>query len=325
MANELVPAFYGVLAEYRRAEEQAAESDDPWVRSDAAANRWLRSPRFTDGTRDQYRRIWLSWRTWCEAIDVPPLEANRADLESYTMALEKIGNPAAKKARPLSRRSVARHMAAISSYYRRAISDRKTTLNPVPPEDRPKVNRKSRQPHLDPEEIRALIAAADADGPRSAALVALLVLGCLRVSEAISTRVEGMTYESRVHFVYVIRKGDNGEKVPIPPEAYVRVLAAIGTRREGTILATATGKPLDRKAAWETVRRLGRRAGLSVEIGPHTLRHAYLTRGHELNLPVARLQDAAGHQNVDTTRGYDRSGFDPENHPSFIIAKDLLA
>lgn len=324
MSTELVPAFSGVLAAARRAEEQAAESEDPWVRADVQAERWLRSAKFVDSTREQYRRIWKSWRVWCDVLDVPPFEANRNDLELYTTALEKVGNPASKKPRPLSRRSVARHMAAISSYYKRAISDKKTDVNPVPPSDRPKVRRQSRQPHLTPDEIRALIAAADADGARSAALVALLVLACLRVSEALNAQIEHLTYESRVDFVWTNRKGDKGEKVPLPPEANRRVRAAIGGRKEGPILATSSGRPLDRKAAWETIRRLGRAAELSVEIGPHTLRHAYLTRGHEMKLAVADLQVAAGHESVDTTRGYDRSGFDPETHPSFLIAKDLL-
>jgi hypothetical protein len=38
-----------------------------------------------------------------------------------------------------------------------------------------------------------------------------------------------------------------------------------------------------------------------------------------LGIPVADLQGAAGHESVDTTRRYDRSRFDPERHPSFLM------
>lgn len=317
-----IPA--GSLAAARQAEQDALRADaDPWVRADAAAAQWLRNPRFSPGTKDQYRLIYMAWRVWCVGIDVPPLDARRSDLEAYTVALEKIGNPAAQKPRPLSRRSIARHMAAISSFYKRAISDELTDRNPVPPSDRPKISRRSRQPHLTPKEIRSLIAAADRHSPRSSALVALLVLACLRISEALNATVEDLTRESGTDFLWITRKGDKGEKVPLPPEAHARVAAAIAGRREGPILVTAGGKRLDRKAAWETVRRLGERAGIGTPIGPHTLRHAYITRGHEMQLPVADLQDAAGHSSVDTTRGYDRSQFDPGRHPSFKIARDL--
>lgn len=314
------------LADARRAEQEALTDDsDPWAQADAVMHMWLRSPRFGNGTRQQYRAIYRSWCTWCREIDVPPFSTKRSDLEAYTRFLEKVGNPAVapERRKPMGRASVARHMAAISSYYKRAISEEVTERNPVPPTDRPKVRRQSRQPHLSPDELRALIRTADEDGPRSGALVALLVLACLRVSEALSATVDDVSRQSGVYMLWTTRKGQKTEQVPLPPEVWQRVSAAINGRREGPILVTSGGKPLDRAAAWKLIKRLGRKAGLSVEIGPHTLRHAYITRGHELSLPVADLQVAAGHESVDTTRGYDRSHLDPSRHPSFVIAKDL--
>jgi integrase/recombinase XerD len=325
MSNELVPTGLRALAIARRAEEDAAQSDDPWIRADVQAARWLRSPRLMDSTRDQYRRIWEAWRTWCQLIDVPPLDATRTDLEAYTTMLEKVGNPAILEAkrRPLSRRSVGRHMAVVSSFYRRAISDKLTDLNPVPPGDRPKVSRKSKQPHLTVDELRAIIAVADRD-PRRSVLITLLVLACLRITEALRARVEDLSYEGGHHYLWVVRKGDQGEKVPLPPEAWSRISTLVGRRKSGFIVETASGKPVDRKAAFATVRRIGKHAGITAVIGPHTLRHAYITRGHELGIPVDRLQVAAGHSSVDTTRGYDRSHLDAASHPSFAIAEDLV-
>lgn len=320
-----LPQTVGTLALARQDEQDALHGDDPWRRADAQATVWLRSPRFADDTRAQYAGVYQSWRAWCLAIGVPPFEAKRSDLEAYTTALARVGNPAAKKPRPLSRRSIARHMAVISSYYRRAISDEVTDKNPVPPQDRPKVSRKSKQPYLEPEQIRALVHAADQDNPRSAALVVLLVLACLRVSEALGVNVEDITPPVKgIRFLRITRKGDKEEEVPLPPEAWERVEHVVDGRREGPLLATSSGRRLDRKAAWKLLRRLGRAAKIGTPIGPHTLRHAYITRGHELEIPVADLQDAAGHEHVDTTRGYDRSKFDPARHPSFRIARDLL-
>ena len=314
-----------VLAPARQAEDDALRSDDPWVRADALAEVWLRSPKFTPGTRDQYERVYQSWRVWCTATGVPPLEARRRDVEAYAAALEKVGNPAAQKPRPLSRRSIVRHLAALSSYYRRAAAEEVTTRpNPVPIGDLPKVSRESPQPYMSAEDLRALIAAADADGARSSALVALLAMACLRVSEAISANVEDLTVGQRgVRFLRVHRKGGKVQQVPLPPPVWERVERVVAGRRQGPLLATSAGRRWDRKAAWETMRRLGRKAGIAAPIGPHTLRHAYITRGHELQIPVAALQDAAGHASVNTTRGYDRSRFDPDRHPSFLIAADL--
>lgn len=323
MELEIIPAFGGSLAEARQAVQDAFAGDDPWMRADALAYQWLKSPRFTDGTRDQYRRIYTSWRTWCTSIRTPPFDAKRTDLEDYTLALEKTGNPAVEHPKPMSRRSVARHMAALSSFYKRAIDEGLTERNPVPSSDRPKVSRQSRQPYLSPEQIRALIVEADKHD-RNSALVALLVLACLRISEALSVDIEDLTHEGGYEFLWVNRKGDKGERVLLVPEAHERISRVTAGRRSGPIIATATGRPLDRKTAWATVRKIGERAGISTAIGPHTLRHAYITRGHELQISVADLQDAAGHESVDTTRGYDRSRFDPTRHPSFQIARDLV-
>jgi len=314
----------GALAASRQAEQDALGGDrGEWAQADAQAGVWLRSPRFQDGTRDQYAAIYRSWSEWCHATGITPFEAKRSDVEAYTLALEKIGNPAAQNPRPLARRTIARHMAGLSSFYSRAVDDEVTERNPVPTHGRPKVSRESRQPHLTRDENRALLATADADSARSAALVALLLLACLRISEALSAQVEDLVHENGYDLIWVRRKGDKGERVVLAPEAAERVRAAVGRRREGFLLETAGGKPVDRKAAWETVRRLGREAGIATPIGPHTLRHAYITRGHELKIPVADLQDAAGHESPDTTRRYDRSRFDPARHPSFQIARDL--
>lgn len=323
--REIIAERFRAVADARRAEQDALDDEaDPWVRADTQADLWLRSSRYVDSTREQYRAIYKSWRIWCAMINIPPFDTHRSDLDAYTLALETIGNPAARHPKPVSRRTVLRHMAAISSFYRRAIDDGKADRNPVPAHDRPVISRKSRQPHLDAEELRTLIHTADLDGPRSAALVTMLVLACMRISEALNADLEDIGREKDSHVLWVRRKGGKEEFVALPPEVYGRIMAAAGGRREGPIIATASGMRVDRKAAWKIMRRLGRRAHIAASIGPHTLRHAYITRGHELKLPITDLQDAAGHANTATTRGYDRSQFDPARHPSFIIARDLL-
>jgi site-specific recombinase XerD len=316
-------ALVSSLAAARQAEQDALGDDaSPWDRANAQAAVWLRSPDFMPGTREQYAAVYDSWRQWCVLTGISPFEAKRSDVMAYTLALETVGNPIARNPRPLARRTIARHMATLSSYYAQAVDEEMIARSPVPLHKRPKASTvQSRQPHLTRDENRALLAAADADGVRSAALVALLLLACLRISEALSVQIDELTHENGHDVVWVTRKGDKGQRVILAPEASARVRAAIGKRRQGPILVTSAGKQMDRKAAWDTIRRLGRTAGISAAIGPHTLRHAFITRGHELGLPLADLQDAAGHSDPVTTRLYDRSR--DTRHPAFAIARDL--
>ncbi len=46
---------------------------------------------------------------------------------------------------------------------------------------------------------------------------------------------------------------------------------------EGPIFLTPAGQRLDRHGAGRVVRSVARRAGLAMKIGPHTLRHAFIT------------------------------------------------
>jgi integrase len=309
----------------RQLEQDALSGEaGPWEQANAQADVWLRSPQFQPGTCEQYAAIYASWQAWCLATGITPFEAKRSDVASYTRALETVGNPIARHPRPLAKRTIARHLAGLSSYYTQAVDDEVAERNPVPKHSRPKVSsRSTRQPHLSRDENRALLATADADSTRSGALVALLLLACLRISEALGVQIDDLVHENGHDFIHVTRKGGNSDKVVLAPAAASRVRTAIGTRRQGPVLVTSAGKQMDRKAAWDTIRRLGRTAGISTPIGPHTLRHAYITRGHELQLPIADLQDAAGHASPITTRRYDRSGFDEDRHPSFKIARDL--
>lgn len=326
MGNDLVRRpSPGPLAAVRQAEQDALGSDDPWEKANAMADIWLRSPRFAEGTREQYAGIYRSWTEWCYATGISPFEAKRSDVNAYAEALRVVGNPAARKPRPLAKRSILRHLAGLSSYYIRAIDAELTDRNPVPVLDRPKLPSEkgsTRQPHLSREENRALLEAADRAGARTSALVSLLLLACLRISEALTAQIEDVTRQNGHDYLVVRRKGGDNDLIMLAPEVAERVRSAIGGRRRGFIIATASDRAMDRKAAWKMISSLGRVAGIPAAIGPHTLRHAYITRGHELGLPLADLQKAAGHANPVTTRHYDRSSLG-DRHPSLAIARDL--
>ena len=315
---------FAALAAARQTEQEALHDDnDPWARADALAGQWLRQA-FADGTRGQYRGVWDAWRTWLVMTGIDPFAALRSDVDAYALALAKVGNPAARRPRPLSRTTIARHLSSISSFYTRGVEDELTDRNPVPRRRATQVRQDSKQPYLAVDQIRAIIAAADGHSDRASALVALLLLVCVRTSESLSVRVEQIRYEGGHRFIHVTKKGGIRARTAIPPQAWDRITRAIGDRREGPIICGRKGQPIARKTAWQLVGRIGRLAGVEARIGGHTLRHAALTRGHELSIPLADLQDLAAHADPKTTRHYDRSPFDPSRHAAFKIAADLV-
>lgn len=65
--------------------------------------------------------------------------------------------------------------------------------------------------------------------------------------------------------------------MPLAPRVGRAVDLAIAERLDGPIFIEPGGQRLDRRAAGRIVRRIGRRAGIGKPVGPHTLRHAFIT------------------------------------------------
>jgi len=55
------------------------------------------------------------------------------------------------------------------------------------------------------------------------------------------------------------------------------------------------------------VRRVARRAGITKPVGPHTLRHAFITAALDAGVSLRDVQEAASHADPRTTMRYDRA------------------
>ena len=95
---------------------------------------------------------------------------------------------------------------------------------------------------------------------------------------------------------------------------------AIGERTEGPIFLTAGGRRLDRHGAGRIVRRIARRAGITKSVGPHTLRHAFITAALDAGVPLRDVQEAASHADPRTTMRYDRARTSRIGTATYIVA-----
>jgi site-specific recombinase XerD len=96
---------------------------------------------------------------------------------------------------------------------------------------------------------------------------------------------------------------------------------AVGLDRNelGALLA-ADGRRLDRHGAGRIVRRIVRRAGITKKVGPHTLRHAFITAALDAGVPLRDVQEAASHADPRTTMRYDRARTSLDRHATYIVA-----
>jgi integrase/recombinase XerD len=71
------------------------------------------------------------------------------------------------------------------------------------------------------------------------------------------------------------------------------------------------------------VRRIARMAGIAKRVGPHTLRHAFITAALDAGVPLRDVQEAASHSDPRTTVGYDRARVSLDRHATYIVATFL--
>jgi hypothetical protein len=113
-----------------------------------------------------------------------------------------------------------------------------------------------------------MLVAAGLAGGRDHALISLLALNGLRVSEAIGADIEDLGLERGHRTLTILRKGGKVVTVPLAPRTARAIDLAVGERCDGPIFVGPNGRPIDRDAAGRIVRRIARRAGIAKRVGP---------------------------------------------------------
>jgi integrase/recombinase XerD len=108
--------------------------------------------------------------------------------------------------------------------------------------------------------------------------------------------------------------------IPLAPRTARAIDLAIGERCEGPVFLISGGRRLDRHGAARIVRRVARRAGITKIVGPHTLRHAFITAALDAGVPLRDVQEAASHADPRTTIRYDRGRASLDRHATYIVA-----
>jgi site-specific recombinase XerD len=271
----------------------------------------------SERTRRAYRRDLEHFVAWCAGHNLDPLAVRRAHVDAHTEELRRAG------AAPST---VARRLSALSSFYGYAVAEDVLDRNPLANVRRPRISLDvSATVGLDRDDARQLLTAAAADSPRTRALVALLLLDGLRVSEALAADVDDLGAARGHRTIRVTRKGANTATVPLAPATIDAVDAYLAGRSSGPIFTTGTGRRWAPSEAFRAVRRLAHTAGVTAaaQVSPHSLRHTFATIALDAGASLRDVQDAMGHADPRTTRRYDRARHSLDRHPTYAVAAYL--
>ena len=156
-------------------------------------------------TRDAYALDLRQFTTWCRARTLGLFAVRRADIESFARELE---------ARGRARATVTRRLRTIAGFYRYAVEEELLDHSPAAHVRRPRVDYESHAVVLDRNELGALLVAAGLGPPCEHALISLLALNGLRVSEATGADIEQLGLERGHRTMTITRKGRQGRDHP---------------------------------------------------------------------------------------------------------------
>ena len=211
----------------------------------------------------------------------------------------------------LSKRSTARLLSALRSFFTWCVEEGEIKENPCDRVDAPKLG-KYLPAVLSVEEVSAILDSVDLKAPfglRNRAILEVMY-GCgLRVSEAAALRLSQVHLEEG--FVNIIGKGNKQRLVPLGEMAADAIVHYLPQRPspasrayEDYLFLNRFGKPISRVSLFNLVKQQAMAAGIDKEISPHTFRHSFATHLIENGADLRIVQEMLGHESILTTEIY---------------------
>lgn len=270
--------------------------------------------QYRGNTLDLYRIHLKVLYEWCERSSIDPLDITKTYLELFRHYLE--------QERRNSVGTVNARLTTIRTFYRYCAEEDLVVKSPAERLSVPRAQRDdSRLVGLSRLELSTLLQVAKTASPTKWALISLMGLLGLRVSEACSIQIENTRGESRGYRVLtLVGKGGKPATMPITVPVGRAIDACAGYHNAGPLLVRSDGTPLDRRTAYRWVHQLATKAGIDKPVHPHSLRHTFVTLSLDAGVPLRDVQSAARHADPRMTERYDRARGALDRHAAHYLS-----
>ena len=216
--------------------------------------------------------------------------------------------------RKLSKTSVARALAAVRSLYRWLAQEGIVEQNPAKLVSTPRLPKKlPRVPTI--EEVNSVLDGKMpevASFPERDRLILELLYGCgIRNSELVGINLEDIRISNEA--ILIRGKGKKERYVPFGGSVSVALVVYLPWRQQllatlkktnSALLVNQRGGRLTTRSVGRIVKRIAVAKGLSPDVHPHTLRHAFGTHMLEEGADLRAIQELLGHERLATTQRY---------------------
>jgi integrase/recombinase XerD len=147
-------------------------------------------------------------------------------------------------------------------------------------------------------------------GIRDKAMLEVIYATGLRVSELVGLRLQDINLERG--FVIVVGKGSKERAVPLGEVAAARLQEYLDRSRplllkgKGTdaLFVSSRRRQVTRQMFWQRIKFYVRKAGITRNVSPHTLRHSFATHLLDNGADLRAVQAMLGHSDISTTQIY---------------------
>ncbi len=212
--------------------------------------------------------------------------------------------------RGLAKKSIARKLSSLRTFFKFLYRDGYITNNPVSAVSTPKQDKKL-PVFLDEEKVVRFITApstGDLPGKRDRAILETLYSTGMRVSEIVGVSLRNVDFITGL--IKVLGKGRVERLVPVGNKAmqcirdYVKARQAEGLDREQALFLNKSGTRLSDRGVRRIVDKYIREAAIGQKISPHSLRHSFATHLLNHGADLRSVQELLGHKNLSTTQIY---------------------
>ncbi len=226
---------------------------------------------------------------------------NKRIIRSYLISLQE---------NQISKRTIARKLATLKSFFRYLIKNEIITSNPVATIKMPKLEKKLPE-YLSEQEIEQLLTLPDFktfEGIRDLAILELFYGTGIRLSELINLKIDQIDFNEQL--IRVIGKGNKERIVPFGGSAklilerYLLIRPQFAEKSVDNLFVLKSGKKMYPMAVQRIVKKFLTQVGHLQKNSPHILRHSFATHLLNQGADIRVVKDLLGHENLTTTQIY---------------------
>jgi len=214
------------------------------------------------------------------------------------------------KQRNLSKRSIARKLSALRTFFKFLYRDGYIKSNPTRNTQTPKLDKKL-PVFLDEKNVIKFITSPPSEeinGMRDAAILETLYSTGIRVSELTGLNLLDVDFISGI--IKVLGKGRVQRLTPIGDKALTKIREYLAARdkrirpKDKAVFLNKFCKRLSERGIRRIVDKYIKLTAIEQKISPHSLRHSFATHLLNSGADLRSVQELLGHKNLSTTQIY---------------------